>query len=99
VTGNYCQCGFYCRLCYGCYQPAFFGIYDSDTKEFRIDNIVGKVIKEPRSTLNISSMSEYFKVIFPSSATPDDKYNLICAALTLAFIYYVNDTDRVNRRN
>ena len=87
IHTNYCQCGICCRNSCGVCSEVIFPIYPGGVSEFdqsKSDGYVKKSFKGQELVTDANS----FRIAFPSTATPEDKFLIIATVLMLDYQYY-----------
>ncbi len=89
ITTDCCKCGFCCRGGCGMFEAISFLIFPGENCDSSNENgSVGKIIKHTMGIQTLYSDADNYEVFFPSDATPEDKLNLISAALMIDYMFF-----------
>lgn len=89
ITTSCCQCGMMCADSCGCFEPVIFLIFNGDyCNSDSPDQAVGKIIKQAMGFQAMISDADNFQVVFPLDATPEEKFNLLGAALLIDYCHF-----------
>ena len=97
IVGSCCQCGYCCRdLCCGMCNSAKFSIYHG--RDIEEEKPVGFIEKYKYSGNKVKPDYEQVTIIYPVTASCQDKVLILAAALFIEILYYqnINNTKRCN---
>ena len=87
IDGDYCQTGILLmKNCCCCFPEASFEIYDSNNK----NQILGSIQRIPAKYENFMHVLDCYEIIFPTEASGEDRFLLICAVFAIEYQIFRN---------
>lgn len=89
ITSDCYQCGLMCSDSCGCFSPVIFYIFNGEYCDSdKAEQSVGRIIKQAMGFQSMVSDADNFQILFPIDASPEDKFNLISAALLIDYCLF-----------
>ena len=83
ITTDCCTCGFLCGNSCGCFSPVTMQIHKGEIGD--PSQAVGQMVKHAMGFATLVSDADNYEIVFPKDASPEDKMNLIGAALLIDY--------------
>ncbi len=99
VTADCCQCGLFCRNSCGKCSEVLFRIYNAGKNYSDVNNFDGYVKRLFSGVVQeLVSDADNFELVFPITASPDEKLLLIGNVLMIDFRFYEDGGNNNNNQ-